>query len=115
MVEPILKKRKVVLVNLHGGTDIESIIWSMMKRDGVVSVKVDVPKNSTKLEYDLRKIKFVEVEDSFKKLGLKLSHSFLARLKRGMVNYAEQNELDNLNAPLSSCCDDPKDGVRDCN
>jgi hypothetical protein len=85
-----------------------------MKEEGMVAVDLDVQKKVLRLEYDLNKVKFEVIEKSLKKLGVKLSKKFSERWKRGMVKYTEQNELDNLNAPLTSCCDDPKGEDRHC-
>ncbi len=114
MKDPIVRKRKVAVVSLAQVSDINRIKESLMKITGMISVDADVQKNVLKLEYDLRKIKFEVIEKSIKELGLKLSQKFFQRCKRGMAKFTEQNELDNLNAPLSSCCDDPKGNARDC-
>jgi hypothetical protein len=75
---------------------------------------VDVQNNVIRLEYDLRKIKFESIEKSMDELGLKLSRKLLERWKRGMVKFNEQNELDNLKAPVSSCCKDPHENAESC-
>ena len=115
MKDPIVKKRKVSIESVVQVSDINRIEESLMRINGMISAGVDLSKNVLKLEYDLRKIKFEVIEKSIKELGLKLSQKFLRRCKRGMAKFTEQNELDNQNAPLSSCCDDPKGGVKDCN
>lgn len=115
MKDPIVKKRKVAIGSVDQVSDINRIEESLMRINGMISIDVDVKKNVLRLEYDLRKIKFEVIEKSIKELGLKLSQKFLQRCKRGMAKFTEQNELDNLNAPMSSCCDDPKGNVRDCN
>lgn len=115
MKNPIVKKRKVAIESVDQVSDINRIEKSLMRINGMISVGLDLPKNVLRLEYDLRKIKFEVIEKSIKELGLKLSQKFLQRCKRGMAKFTEQNELDNLNAPMSSCCDDPKGNVRDCN
>ncbi|MDH4218007.1 MAG: hypothetical protein OEY18_00660 [Candidatus Aminicenantes bacterium] len=115
MKNPIVRKRKVAIESLAQVPDINRIEESLLRITGMISVDVDVQKNVFRLEYDLRKIKFEVIEKSIKELDLKLSQKFFQRFKRGMAKFTEQNELDNLNAPLSTCCDDPKGNVRDCN
>ncbi len=115
MKDPIVRKRKVAIESMAQISDINWIGESLMKITGMISVDVDVQKNVLRLEYDLRKIKFEVLEKSIKEFDLKLSQKFLERFKRGMAKFTEQNEVDNLNAPLSSCCDDPKGNIRDCN
>lgn len=115
MKDPIVRKKKVAIENLGYVSDINRVEESLMKINGMISIDSDVQKNVLRLKYDLSKIKFEVIEKSIKELGLKLSKKFFRRLKRGLAKFTEQNELDNLNAPLSSCCDDPKGNVRDCN
>jgi copper chaperone CopZ len=115
MRDPIVRKRKVVVEGLAQVSEINRIEEGLMKITGMISVDVNVQKKALRLNYDLRKTKFEVIEKSIKELGLNLSQKFFQRLKRGMAKFTEQNELDNLNAPLSSCCDDPKGNVRDCN
>ncbi len=115
MKDWIVKKRKIAIESVDQVSDINRIEESLMRINGMISVGVDLTKNVLRLEYDLRKIKFEVIEKSIKELGLKLSQEFLQRCKRGMAKFTEQNESDNLNAPMSSCYDDPKGNVRDCN
>jgi len=115
MKDPIVKKRKIAVENVYQVSDIDRIEESLMRINGMISIDVDVQKNVLRLEYDLRKTKFEVIEKSIKKLGLKLSQKFLQRYKRGMAKFTEQNEMDNINASVSSCCDDPKGNIRDCN
>jgi hypothetical protein len=115
MKDPIVKKRKVGFEGVVQVSDINRIEEGLMRMDGMISVDADFNKNVLRLEYDLRKTKFEGIEKSIKELGLKLSQKFSERYKRGMAKFIEQNELDNQNASLSSCCDDPKGNLRDCN
>ena len=115
MKDPIVREKKVAIESLGYVSDIKRVEESLMKINGMISIDSDVQKNVLRLKYDLSKTKFEVIEKSIKELGLKLSKKFFRRLKRGLAKFTEQNELDNLNAPLSSCCDDPKGNVRDCN
>ena len=115
MKDPIVRKKKVAIESLGSVSDINRVEESLMKINGMISIDSDVQKNVLRLKYDLSKTKFEVIEKLIKELGLKLSKKFSRRLKRGLDKFTDQNELDNLNAPLSSCCDDPKGNVRDCN
>ncbi len=114
MTDPIVKKRRVAIDNLKKEANIDWIKERLMKKDGMMSINVDIRKDVVRMTYDLRKIKFEAIEKSIIELGLELSQKFLEKCKRGMAKFTEQNELDNQNAPMSSCCDDPKENIRDC-
>lgn len=114
MKDPIVRKRRIAIETMIQISDLNRIREALMKLNGIISVDVDVRHNVLRLEYDLKKIKFEIIENSIKRLGLKSSRKFFQRFKRGMARFTEQNEMDNLNAPISSCCDDPKGNSRDC-
>lgn len=81
---------------------------------GVIFVELDSRKKILRLTYDLRKTKFETIERRLDELGLVLSRELIERFKGGLAKFTEQNELDHLNAPVSSCCDDPKSNSQDC-
>jgi hypothetical protein len=109
-----VKKRKVAINSFNQRSNLDWIKEDLMKKDGMISIDIDIRKGVLKLTYDLQKIKFEQIEKSITDIGLKISQRFLERVKRGMAKYTEQNELDNLNTPLSSCCNDPKGEDRHC-
>ncbi|MGB6866952.1 MAG: heavy-metal-associated domain-containing protein [Candidatus Aminicenantaceae bacterium] len=114
MGEKIMEKRRIKLGSAEGyqhGNDVHS---SLLKTDGIISVEIDRQKNQIQVEYELKKINFEAIEQLIKKLGIELSNNWHEKFKRGMSKFTEQNELDNLNAPVSSCCDDPKAGTKAC-
>ncbi len=108
MGEKIIKKRKIKLVSkeafLHGN----GIRSSLLSTEGIISVDLDPQKNHIQVEYELKKISFEAIEKLISESGLILSNKWTDKFKRGMSKFTEQNELDNYNAPVSSCCDDPK-------
>lgn len=108
MKAPIVKKRKIALRRKGPPAELARIEKRLMERDGMISVSGDNRKNVLVVEYDLRRIGFEEIERFLRELGLELSRTFLERWKRGMAKFTEQNERDNLKAPISSCCHDPK-------
>lgn len=114
MIEPIIKRRKFKIDRMSGKENIHSINQFLSKKEGIVSVDIDSRKKILRLKYDLRKTKFHMIEKWLKELSLDLSRGLKERFKRGMAKFTEQNELDHLNAPVSSCCDDPRLNGRDC-
>lgn len=108
MEDPIRKKRKIIIAGPNNQGNINVVKEGLMKKEGIISVDVDGQKNMVSLEYYLRVIKFEAIEKYIKDLGFSLSRKLIERFKRGMAKFTEQNELDNLNAPVSSCCEDPK-------
>lgn len=114
MSEPILRKRKIRLNKHISREQIMDAQKEVGTLKGVVSVKTNWQKKLLLLEYDLRNIKFENIEKTLNALGVSLSQKLTERFKRGMAKFTEQNELDSLNAPVSSCCEDPKSGNRSC-
>lgn len=115
MEEAIIKKRKFKIERICEKESIHSIDSYLKKKEGIIFVELDSRKKILRLTYDLRKTKFEMIEKNLDKLGLVLSRELIERFKRGLVKFTEQNELDHLNAPVSSCCDDPKSNGQDCN
>lgn len=109
-----MKKRKFKIDRVSDRVRIQSIIDHLGMQEGVISVDMDRRKKILRLKYDLRKIKLATIEKWLQELEIVLSPGFVERFKRGMAKFTEQNELDHLNAPLSSCCEDPKANGRDC-
>jgi copper chaperone CopZ len=114
MAEKIVKKRKIKLGSRESHNNRNGIRDSLLKTDGIISVDIDSQKNHIQVEYELKKINFEAIEQLISKAGLELSNNWTEKFKRGMSKFTEQNELDNLNAPVSSCCDDPKGGAKAC-
>ncbi len=114
MTEPLIKKRKLKVDRLSDKANGRSIKNDLTKKEGVIFADLDSRKKILRLEYDLGKIKFEAIEKWLGELGINLSRRFFQRFKRGMAKFTEQNELDHFNAPVSSCCDDPKSNSKDC-
>jgi hypothetical protein len=109
-----MKKRKFKVDRISSKESIRSINNYLSTKEGIISVELGSRKKVLKLEYDLTKIKYETIERWLGELGVSLSRGFFQRFKRGMAKFTEQNELDHLNAPVSSCCDDPKSNSKDC-
>lgn len=109
MAESLIKKRKFTIAGLGDPSNKERIKEYLSNKTGMIKVDFDSQRGIVKVEYDLSKINFETIERSIKELGFRLSQRINEKLKRGMTKFTEQNELDNLSAPSSSCCEDPKE------
>jgi hypothetical protein len=102
------------LEGLENLADFTSFKEDLLKKEGIVSLEVDRRKNVIRVEYDLKRINFEHIEKLLQNVGLSLSRKLSERFKRGLAKFTEQNEMDQLNAPVSSCCEDPKGDSRGC-
>lgn len=115
MQEPIVKKRKIVVVGMKDQGSVDKIKDYLKSKEGMIVVDVDSQKGYVRVEYDLQKINFETIEKFIKEAGFDLSSKITEKFKRGMAKFTEQNELDNLTATPTSCCSDPKDfGCKSC-
>lgn len=112
--DPIIKKRKFGLGKIHEGVDIRGIEETLRGINGTMTAEIDQKSSLLCLEYDLMQVRFEHLEKVIEKSGLSFSRKRFQRWKRGMAKFTEQNELDNLNAPASSCCELPKTNTGDC-
>jgi copper chaperone CopZ len=109
MAKPLIKKRKIVVAGIKDQESVDKIKEYLNKKTGVIAVDVESQKGFVRVEYDLRQINFETIEKSIIELGFSFSKKVSEKFKRGMTKFTEQNELDNLNATPSSCCEDPKE------
>lgn len=109
MAEPLIKKRKFAVAGMEDQGNVNKVKEYLNKKEGISAVNVDSQKGFVRVEYDLRKINFETIEKSIKELGFSLSKKIKEKFKREMAKFTEQNELDNLTATPSSCCEDPKE------
>ncbi len=109
MVEPLIKKGKIAVVGIKDQLNVNKIKNELREKIGRIEVDVDEAKGYVEVKYDLRKINFEKIEKSIDKMGIDLSKKITEKLKRGMAKFTEQNELDNLTATPSSCCEDPRE------
>jgi hypothetical protein len=112
MAEPLIKKRKIAVARIKDQESVNMIKEYLSKKTGIIAVDTEAQKGFVRIEYDLRQINFETIEKSIIELGFSFSQKVSEKFKRGMAKFTEQNELDNLNAPVSSCCDDPKEKIQ---
>lgn len=109
MAEPLIKKRKFAVAGTKDQGNANRVKEYLNEKEGINAVNVDSQKGFIRVEYDLRKINFETIEKSIAELGFSLSQKITEKFKRGMAKFTEQNEMDNLTATPSSCCEDPKE------
>jgi hypothetical protein len=64
--------------------------------DGVVDVSLDQDSaNTIHVTYDLRRVCLCVIETLLTELGFHLDNSLIAKLKRALYYYSEENERDN--------------------
>lgn len=114
MKEPSIKKRKFAVSGLKDQGNINKLKKYLGSKAGMIAVDADSKKGFLRVEYNLKKITFEQIEKHVKELGFGLSQKITEKLKRGMAKFTEQNELDNLSAASSSCCADPKEKIQGC-
>ncbi|GMQ89135.1 MAG: hypothetical protein BMS9Abin09_0593 [Gammaproteobacteria bacterium] len=65
--------------------------------EGILRVTVpDRSRNAIHVKYDLNEISLFIIEDLLSELGFHLDNSLLAKLKRALYHYTEENELQSL-------------------
>ncbi|GMQ83841.1 MAG: hypothetical protein BMS9Abin08_0668 [Gammaproteobacteria bacterium] len=68
--------------------------------EGIIRVTIpDHSRNTIHVSYDLNQISLYIIEDLLSELGFHLDNSLLAKLKRALYYYTEENELLTLGPP----------------
>jgi len=101
----VIKRRSFVLdtpVPDAGTKSFESVISEMM---GVREVVISGEKVS--VTYDLLEVTAEQIEQVLEKAGAKLGTGWASRLKRGWVQYKEENEIGILASTDAACCNKP--------
>ena len=115
MAETLIKKRKFAVAGMKDQENVNKVKEYLNKKEGISAVNVDSQRGFVRVGYDLSKINFEAIEKSIKELGFSLSQKIKEKFKREMAKFTEQNELDNLTATPSSCCEDPKERGHEIN
>lgn len=108
MKEALIRKRKIKIVSGNIETMGKRVKDVLCEKNGILDVRFDEQRKVISVEYDLLKVTFEEVEKWLADLEIFFSKGLFDRWKRGWAKFTEQNELDNLSAKPTSCCDDPK-------
>jgi copper chaperone CopZ len=84
----------------------DTIVKSLSAIEGVVLVKASWVKNRVVVTYNLKQIRFLEIEKLLTDMGYPSDKNFLSRLKRGWTLFKEKNQIDNLKH-VGACCSKP--------
>ncbi|NIM57974.1 MAG: hypothetical protein GTO16_03395 [Candidatus Aminicenantes bacterium] len=103
-----IKRRKIKLDETKNHFDEMALKIYLELQVGIHTSDYDKKNGILLVEYELQKINFKTMEKLFSELGIELSNKWKEKLKRGMVKFKEQNELDNLSIKPHSCYEDPK-------
>lgn len=106
----VIKKRTFDVQGVRGQADASEIEQALLLINGIRKAAVD-PSGQLSIEYDLRLFGVVKLEQAIQRLGYSLGEAVWSRIRRGWLRFSEQNELDNLTAPVRPCCSDPKEVV----
>jgi len=98
----IIKRRIFTLDQGIGGMQGEAL---MMALNQLMSVRnISVEGNRIAIDYNLLEINAAQIEAALLTAGASMGSGWAERLKRGWVHYTEENELDNLAASETACC-----------
>lgn len=101
----IIKRRRFSLDQAVEGDMQAQLIQSLKQMMGVR--EVDVNSCDVAIEYDLLEATAEQIERALVDAGADLGSGWPAQLKRGWVQYTEENELDNLTTGDAACCNKP--------
>ena len=105
-METTIKKRTIQVGGLTCEGCNSRITDELKKMDGINQVSAD-NNGTVQVEYNLRKTNLKNIEETIENLGYTTSAGLLERIKRGWINFTEQNEFDNIAHPSTSCCSIP--------
>ncbi len=96
--KPILKHRTITLAAPLEQHMQQSMKTGLMEMMGIK--QVEITDNNISMTYDLLQVSRRQIENKLAEIGIKIGHNWLERLKRAWVYDSEENELDNLAAPI---------------
>ena len=102
-----IKKRKIFVDNISCISCEDKIRDELVKMNGIDEVQVNRRSGKVSVVYDLLKIDFEKIEQKIGEIGYTIHESFFDRLKDKYIHFTEENERDNINAPLMPCCSHP--------
>ncbi len=112
MKEALIRKRKIAVAPGNLETMGNRLKDALCEHIGVSEVRFDMQKMVISVEYDLLKVSFEEIEKKLLDSKISFAKGLFKRWKRSWAKFTEQNELDNLSAKPTSCCDDPRGGKK---
>ena len=94
----ILKRRTMSLAEPLNNKEAELLIKHLMDMMGVKEVVVD--EDNVCVSYDLLQVTRQQIENRLFEVGIKLGDKWVERFRRAWAHDSEENELDNLAAPV---------------
>ncbi len=101
----IIKRRKFKLDRPIAGMRREDLLTALNQLMSVRNVSIEGDELS--IDYNLLEINAGQIEAVLAQAGAEMGAGWAERLKRGWVNFTEENELDNLAAGDAACCNKP--------
>ncbi len=94
MIE-MLKKRTVSICNVTKTEGENSLCDALEGIFGVIEAKFTGPER-LRIQYDLTKLHFGQIEENIRVSGFELADGFLARWKRSWTDFTEENVYNNM-------------------
>jgi len=101
----VIKRRRFKLDQPLAGMKREDLLTALNQLMSVRNVSIEGDRLS--IDYNLLEINAGQIEAVLVIVGASMGSGWADRLKRGWVNYTEENELDNLAAGDAACCNKP--------
>jgi len=98
----VIKKRSMVLSAPLDDVQIERVKNALLTMMGVEAVYIAADKMT--IQYDLMQVTAEQIADKLALIGAELGGGWVERLKRGFINYQEECEIGNLEAPHDPSC-----------
>lgn len=102
-----LKKHSLNFSSIKCQNCVNNINGNISKIEGINKVDAMTDGKVT-VEYNLEKVTLNKIEKEINKLGYKTNLGIWGKIKRGFINFTEENEKSILNDPGSPCCSNPK-------
>ena len=81
----------------------------LLALQGIKEINWEKRKNILIIKYDLKKITLREILKNIENSGIELQKGLWPKLRRSILNYSEENELENLNIKTAPCCSNPEE------
>ncbi|NQY26291.1 MAG: YHS domain-containing protein [Piscirickettsiaceae bacterium] len=94
----ILKRRIMTLATPLDQDSNELLKTNLTEMMGIKDVSIE--DNKVSISYDLLQVTRQQIENRLAEIGIKLGNDWMERLRRAWVHDSEENELDNLAAPI---------------
>ncbi|CAA7628008.1 hypothetical protein MCP1_90032 [Candidatus Terasakiella magnetica] len=87
----------------------DSVTATLKERPGVKDVHTGKNGRNLSVTYDLRFLRFDDIEQTVDKFGARPAIGFVSTIRRSWKRFTEENLLASVSAPVSPCCNRPPD------